>query len=200
MKLKSLLTISLFFSLAAKAQTTVQAWEKFFKNDRESSRSMFTKLAAQPQTADEANIGLCLLAEIDKPALEGFTYLNKVYQSSKNPQPYLFALWDGSANYSSNRKSAEQLEFYKGLTERKNTDGALAAMAWSLIGKHQQELKKYDLAKQAYAQLGELENWTITGEYENISTSGFDKTYDVLDHPELSATFKIGRASCRERV
>ncbi|PYF68993.1 tetratricopeptide repeat protein [Pedobacter nutrimenti] len=189
MKLKSLLTISLFFSLAAKAQTTVQAWEKFFKNDRESSRSMFTKLAAQPQTADEANIGLCLLAEIDKPALEGFTYLNKVYQSSKNPQPYLFALWDGSANYSSNRKSAEQLEFYKGLTERKNTDGALAAMAWSLIGKHQQELKKYDLAKQAYAQLGELENWTITGEYENISTSGFDKTYDVLDHPELSATF-----------
>lgn len=190
MKFKALLALSLLFSISLNAQTTVNnAWEKFFKNDRDASRNLFTHLAKQPETSDEANIALCLLAEMDRPTAEGFTYLNKLYSTSKNPEPYIFALWTSQANYSTTRKTPEQLEFYKSIAQRTDIDGTLSAMAQSLIGKHQEEVKQYELADKAYAQLGELENWLITGEYENISTSGFDKSYDVLNHPEITASF-----------
>lgn len=190
MKFKAIFVLSLFFSVTSNAQTTVNtAWDKFFTNDREGSRNLFTKLALQPKTADEANIALSLLADMDKPDSAAYPYLHTLYHTSKNPEPYLFALWGTSANYTSNRKSEKQLDFYNSLIQRKDLDGGLQAMAASLIGKHYEETQQYELADKAFSQLGELENWRITGEYENISTSGFDKSYDVLTHPELTAVF-----------
>ncbi|RZM25145.1 MAG: DUF3857 domain-containing protein [Pedobacter sp.] len=190
------LSLSLIFACCSigslQAQTsTKQAWEKFFQNDRNNSRKMFSQLAEKPATADEANIGLALLSELDRPYPEAFTFINKLYKSSTNPQPYLFALWGSpSINYNSGRKTPEQLEFLTSLANRTDYDGTLPAMASSLIGKHYETIKDYVKADQQYGRLGELENWMITGEYENISTSGFDKVYDVLDKPQADAMFK----------
>ena len=190
MKIKSLLILSLFFSLKLNAQVTVDnAWSKFLQNDRQTARNLFLQLAKNQKTLDEANIGLCLISEMDRPNLEAFAYLNKLYTTSKKPEPYLFALWDSPANYMGYRKSPEQMTFYNSLSQRKDIDGTLSAMALSLAGKHHQQNKNYETANKAYGQIGELENWLITGEYENVSTSGFDKPYDVIEHPELNATF-----------
>lgn len=190
MKIPSFLILSLFLSLKTNAQATVDnAWSKFLQNDRQSSRNLFLQLAKNPKTMDDANIGLCLIAEMDRPDGEAFTYLNKLYTGSKNPEPYLFALWGSNVNYLGYRKSPQQMAFYENLSARNDLDGALPAMASSLAGRHHQENKNYDMANKAYGQIGELKNWLITGEYENISTSGFDKSYDVIDHPELDASF-----------
>ncbi|MBB6499930.1 tetratricopeptide repeat protein [Pedobacter cryoconitis] len=190
MKIKSLLILFLFFSLKLNAQVTVDnAWSKFLQNDRQTSRNLFLQLAKNPKTLDDANIGLCLISEMDRPDKEAFTYLDKFYTTSKTPEPYLFALWGSPANYSGYRKSPEQMTFYNSLSQRKDIDGTLSAMALSLAGKHYQQNKNYEMARKAYGQIGELENWLITGEYENISTSGFDKSYDVINHPELNANF-----------
>ncbi|WP_316841303.1 tetratricopeptide repeat protein [Pedobacter gandavensis] len=190
MKIKSLLILSLFFSLKLNAQVSVNnAWSKFLQNDRQAARNLFLQLAKNQKTLDDANIGLCLISEMDRPDHEAFAYLNKLYTTSKKPEPYLFALWGSSANYLGYRKSPEQMAFYSSLSQRKDIDGTLSAMALSLAGKHHQENKNYEMANKAYGQIGELENWLITGEYENISTSGFDKAYDVIEHPELNATF-----------
>ncbi|MEQ7800523.1 DUF3857 domain-containing protein [Pedobacter sp. ASV1-7] len=190
MKIKTLLILSLLFSLKLNAQVTVDnAWSKFLQNDRLSSRNLFLQLAKNPKTRDDANIGLCLISEMDKPENEAFTYLNKLYTTSKKPEPYLFALWGSPANYLGYRKSPAQMAFYNSLSQRKDVDGTLSAMALSLAGRHYQEIKNYEMANKAYGQIGELENWLITGEFENISTSGFDKTYEVIDHPEQNAVF-----------
>ncbi|SMC86843.1 DUF3857 domain-containing protein [Pedobacter africanus] len=190
MKIKSLLILSLCLGTKLSAQVTVNnAWNKFFQNDRQTSRGLFLQLLKDPKTLNDACIGLCFISEMDRRNDEAFTYLNKLYTGSKKPEPYLFALWGSAANYSGHKKSAAQMSHYTNLTQRKDIDGTLPAMAFSLIGKHHQEHKNYELANKAYAQLGELENWLITGEYENVSTSGFDKVYDVIDHPELEASF-----------
>lgn len=195
MKLKLLILSLLCYTTTQAQSPSNAAWEKFFQNDRITARKLFTQLAAKPVTADEANIALSMMTDMDRPISEGFTYLDKLYKTSKNPQPYLFALWGDPSNYYNRLKSPEQLAFYKSLSERTDLDGTLPAMAVSLLGAHYESSKQLDLAKQSYGKLGELEDWLITGEYENISTSGFDKKYDVLDHPELSYNFvgKKGR-------
>jgi tetratricopeptide (TPR) repeat protein len=185
-----LLILSLLCALAANSQTNTNVgWESFFKNDRATARNFFTKLATKPANADEANVALCMMAQMDKSLIEGFSYLNQLSRTSKNPLPYLMALWSDPVNYSGKLKSQEQLEFYRKLSERTDVDGALNAMAFSLLGRHYEKSKQYEQADQYYSKIGELENWLITGEYENISTSGFDKSYEVLEHPELEFSF-----------
>ena len=62
-------------------------------------------------------------------------------------------------------------------------------MAYSAIGKHYESSKKIAEADKAYSQIGSLDNWEITSRFENISTSGFDKDYDVLSKPQDDARF-----------
>jgi tetratricopeptide (TPR) repeat protein len=75
------------------------------------------------------------------------------------------------------------------LASRKDVDGALNAMANSLLGAHYREKRQYEEAEKYFSKIGEIENWLITGEYENISTSGFDKNYEAINHPELNYVF-----------
>ncbi|WP_285055236.1 tetratricopeptide repeat protein [Pedobacter ginsengisoli] len=189
--MKFKLTFLIFLvALTAHAQTNLNiGWEFFLKNDHTNARSFFNKQTLNPATADEALVALAMIGQVDRPDAEGFSYLNKLAGTSKNPTPYLIALWSDPANYSGRIKSAEQLEFYRKLSTRKDVDGALNAMAFSLLGAHYQQLKQFKEADSYFANLGELENWLITGEYENISTSGFDKQYDVIAHPETNYVF-----------
>ena len=190
MKFK-LLILSILVSSSIQAQTNLNpGWEYFFKNNRTAARDFFTKAALKPAFSDEANVALSMMTEMDRPAKEGFNYLNKLSNTAKNPQPYLVALWSDLPNNASKIKTTDQLEFYKKLATRKDVDGTINALAYASLGSHFEEKKQYAEADQYFNKIGEIENWLITGEYENISTSGFDKQYDdVLSHPELNYVF-----------
>ncbi len=151
---------------------------------------MFTDAAKQPPTAEEALLGLSLLAHTDRSANESFDYFKKFCAVSKNPQPYIYALWTTpSVNDNYGKKSAEQLAFLRDLIAHKDYDGTVAAMSYSIIGQSFETAKKFDLADKEYKNIGSIDAWQIIGEFENISTSGFDKTYETLNHPEAGYMF-----------
>lgn len=105
MKFK-LLILSILVSSSIQAQTNLNpGWEYFFKNNRTAARDFFTKAALKPTFSDEANVALSMMTEMDRPANEGFNYLNKLSNTSKNPQSYLVALWSDLPNNASDRKS-----------------------------------------------------------------------------------------------
>ncbi|HTH83089.1 MAG TPA: DUF3857 domain-containing protein [Mucilaginibacter sp.] len=173
------------------AQTTLQnAWQAFFENKTESARSLFTKASAEQATAGDALLGLSLLAQMDRPATESFDYFKKFYLQSKDPQPYIYALWmTSSINETSGKKSDDQLAFFRELTQKKDYDGTVAAIAYSMIGNSFNSAKQSDAAAKEFAHIGSIDNWAISGEFENISTSGFDKEYPTLLHPEDKSSF-----------
>lgn len=187
-----LLSFSFLFYCSSYAQTNLKsAWESFLRNDIEKSKSAFKELAARPETANEANLSLSLIAELEQSNNEAFQYFKKFYANSKNPEPYLFALWRSPAINSSYAKiTPECLELMNQIAKNSSYDGSLTAMAYSVIGKHYQSAKKIAEADKAYAQIGSFDNWQVTSIFENISTSGFDKNYDVLSKPQTDAKFK----------
>src|SRR5690349_4380786 len=109
--MKFKLTFLIFLvALTVHAQTNLNiGWEFFLKNDRTNARSFFNKQTLNPGTADEALAALAMISQVDRPDAEGFSYLNKLAGTSRNPTPYLIALWSDPANYSGRIKSAEQL-------------------------------------------------------------------------------------------
>jgi predicted Zn-dependent protease len=186
-----LLSISLLCCLSVSAQNQFkEAWKSFLKNDTENAKKTFKELANKPETANEANLSLSLLAEMEEANSEAFQYFQKFFTTAKNPEPYLFALWRSPAvNDSYGKVTPATLALMNRIANNKSFDGSLNAMAYSVIGKHYQILKKLSDADKAHAQIGSIDNWQITSTFENISTSGFDKSYPVLDQPQATAQF-----------
>ena len=182
-----LLTFSIYLPVIAQ-NSIKNAWEVFFKNDRKAARSQFVELSKSPVTAEEALLSLSLMAELDQSGEQAFEYVDNYYKIAKQPQHYLAAIWGSYALNNSLNKSQKELALYNSLLT-KDFDGSLLAMANSKIGAHYENVKNYRLADQAYNKIRSIDDWLITGEFENISTSGFDKTYEVVDKPQLDAVF-----------
>ncbi|MCR8559260.1 DUF3857 domain-containing protein [Mucilaginibacter sp. BJC16-A38] len=180
------------------AQTNLQnAWQAFFDNKRDDARKLFTTATQQDNaSAAEGYLGLSLLAHMDRPSSESFDNFQKFCSKSKYPQPYIYALWSTeSVNPTSGKKRPEELAFFKSVAENKDYDGMLAAMASAMTGKHFEAGNQFDKADAEYAKTGALDKWQIAGEFENISTSGFDRKYDPIDHPEADAVFTTKRGA-----
>ena len=173
------------------AQSNLQnAWQAFFDNKRDVARTQFTQASAQGATAAEAYLGLSLLAHLDRPTTECFDDFKKFCEKSKNPQPYIYALWTTeSINSTTGKRTPEALAFLKAIAENNGYDGMLAAMAHQVIGGTFDSSGQFEKADEEYNQMGSINTWQITGEFENISTSGFDKKFEVVDHPESGAIF-----------
>ena len=185
------LSISLLLCLSVNAQNNFKsAWESFLKNDTEAAKKEFEELTKLPEFANDAYLSLSLLAELEQKNDNAFNYFQKFYLGGKNVEPYLSALWRSpSINNSYNKISAASLALMNEIIKNKTYDGSLNAMAYSVIGKHFKSIKKPSEAEKAFAQIGSIDNWLITGTFENISTSGFDKNHPPLSHPGMDATF-----------
>ncbi len=191
--LKKAITL-LFLLFAATnlfAQTNLQkGWQAFFENRRADAKTAFTRAVAQNESTGDALLGLSILSHGDGPALQSFNYFKQFYAQSKNPQPYIYALWTSpSINETFGKKLPEQITFLNDLATNKSYDGTIAALAYSMLGKHCETSKKTQEAVKEYANIGSIDGWAITGEFENISTSGFDKSYETLTHPDDTCSF-----------
>jgi tetratricopeptide (TPR) repeat protein len=189
---KSVILFALiFFFTNVYAQSNLKnAWQAFFDNKRDIARDLFTQASKQNETTVDACLGLSLLAQMDRSSSESFSEFKKFCDKSKYPQPYIYALWTTeSINGSVGKRSAEELSFLKSIAENREYDGMLAAMANSRIGANYEKEKQFDKADAEYGKIGSINNWQITGEFENISTSGFDKKFEVINHPEPGAVF-----------
>lgn len=173
------------------AQTGLKAaWTAFFENKRAEAKELFLKATQQTESAAEAQLALSLLAQVDDNAPVAFENFKKFYTQTQNPQPYLYALWTSlSVNRNFGKKSPEQLTFLRELTQ-KDFDGTLTAMAYTMIGQHYLKNKKAALGDKELINVGSVDNWAITGEFQNISTSGFDKTYATLSNAQDTSSFK----------
>ncbi len=189
--LRSWTFLFLILTGAAKAQTDpARGWKSFLQNDLSSAKTQFTEALKNPQERKDALLGLMLLCDNNTYLGESFSYFRQFYSEEKDPEPYVHALWfSGLLNSSDHKVRQEIMQFLQQLASREDAGGTLRSMAYSRLGKNYTDSKKFADAEKAFNKIGAIENWAVTGEFENISTSGFDKTYDVLKKPEMDAVF-----------
>ena len=184
------------FGLTSNAQGTSEAWKKFFENDRAQAYTLFTQAAnGNPSTAD-AYLGLSLLSSIDKSRDEAVKNFIKFYEKSDNPTPYLAALWGPLfVNGEREPKSSEEIAFLKKIAQSANIDGSLVAIANLALSKYLFQKKQKGYAEYA-DKAASISDWQLVGEFENISTSGFDKAYPPITQPGNDKPFinKYGAA------
>lgn len=168
-----------------------KAWDAFKKNDRDAALNGFKAAAADPATKEEGYLGLSLLYWEQSKSQEAFNNFMNFYKASANPYPYVYALWTTECLFSDyGKKSKEQLALLNTIIADPRANSTIKAMAQSMLGYHYESIGDFKKGLAEFDKLGTIANWQVVGTFENISASGFNKDFQVVQNPKSDAEFK----------
>ncbi|MCC6838345.1 MAG: hypothetical protein IT234_07395, partial [Bacteroidia bacterium] len=192
--LQSLIAVCLLLSTSIVNATNddlAKAWDAFKKNDRDAALNGFKAAAADPTTKEEGYLGLSLLYWEQSKSQEAFSNFMNFYKASANPYPYVYALWTTECLFSDyGKKSKEQLALLNTIIADPRANSTIKAMAQSMLGYHYESIGDFKKGLAEFGKLGTIANWQVVGTFENISASGFNKDFQVVQNPRSDAEFK----------
>ena len=156
------------------------------------ARSYFTAQLSG-NAAAQAALALSItesMLENSSGSVAAFIRFAELEKNDIRRNAYLDALW--SAGYA--EMGEGQLAFVEEQTA--NSYSRIGALANYALGEHYYFQGQHKKSAAHFSQLGVVDGWSVTGPFENISESGFDADFGVLDRPAAQATFtnKLGVA------
>ena len=186
----AILLVMAFCSLAKAESELEKGNNAFFNNQRKTAKTAYEKAILNQSEKAEAHLMLSLLASLGGKEAEAFTQFENFYTASDNPFPYLFSLWSTESVFGiSPKKSPARLKFFNQIISNPKANGTLKAMVYAALGEHYNTTNQAEKSKENFAKIGNIEAWSLVGEFENISESGFDKAHEPISKPEDNASF-----------
>ncbi len=176
----------------AQESNYAKAWKALNKSERQEAATLLTAAAKDNADFEDAYITNLYLQSFSGREDEINDFDKKFYSASKNPFPYIYALWFNSAVTGSYSKKNHDYQFdiLDRIISDSKAPGELIAAANYQKGAHYLFSNNFSKAQKAYDEIGSIRNWQYTGPFENLSESGFNKEYGPLTHPEPAAKFK----------
>lgn len=169
-----------------------EAWNALNKNDRAMAKELLQKAMKEDATAEDAYITNIYLASYNGKEGEIEDFESRFYKKSSNPYPYIYSLWFNKAvlgNYGK-KTSPRQLSLMDKLIADQNAPGTIVAAANYQKVMHLIFAGEIEKSVSYGEAVGSIQNWQLTGPFENLSESGFYKNYGPESHPEPEAVFK----------
>ncbi|HKK39226.1 MAG TPA: DUF3857 domain-containing protein, partial [Cryomorphaceae bacterium] len=168
-------------SIQAQSESIKNAWDLFEQDKLKESKKAFEELLDTPE-APRAHLGISLVnAALGSEGL--FYHYDQFYKTAENPEYYINALW----SFDAGQRTEEEVLFLESVAA--NSKGTLKAKALQNLGYHYRSSGKMKKAGEYFNQIGAIEKWNLIGDFQNISESGFDKDFGVVDHPEADYVF-----------
>ena len=182
----------LFSNLLLFANDYDKAWEALLKNDRKQAIVYLEKALKDPVTATDAYITSVFLKEFEGGKMANGQFRELVLDKVKDVNPYLFAMWFNDAVLGQYGKKTvkSQLELLEEVYKRNDINGSLKAASKYVLAMHHLNSNQFEKAKPEWLKVGGLGDWQLVGPFENLSGSGFYKSYGPLEHVEATANFK----------
>ncbi|MCO5234711.1 MAG: DUF3857 domain-containing protein [Chitinophagaceae bacterium] len=178
----------------AHAQTNFykEAWNALNKNDRTAAGELLQKAMSVEVTAGDAFITNIYLQTYNGRQAGIKDFESQFYRKAGNPYPYIYALWFNKAVLGAyGRKTYPwQLSLMDKLLTDKKAPGTLVAAANYQKVLHLVFSGEVEKSAPYGEAVGTIQNWQLTGPFENLSGSGFYKECGPEQHPEPGAVFK----------
>ncbi len=193
----ALLMTTTLVAQAGGAAIMQAGWQHFYTNNYAEARKSFLEASNSSETKAEAHLALALTSSMIKGQKDAFQQFQAFYDASENPDPALFALWsdDDVLGFYGGKLPEEKVLFLQKIVDNPKTHGTLKAMANLALGKHYRAAKDFKKAEAYNNAVGAVYEWSLVGEFENISGSGFDKPYAPIAHPEADYEFTNKKGS-----
>ena len=191
-----LLTAFLFLALAGTTALHAQlnplqtGYDLLADNRVREARTYFSEQLSG-NAAGQAALALSITESmLENPAgsVAAFIRFTELEENETRRNAYLDALWSAGRS----EMGEQQLAFVEKQTS--NPYSRIAPLASYALGEHYYFRGDRKKSAAYFSELGAVDGWAVTGPFENISESGFDADFGVLDRPAATATFtnKLG--------
>lgn len=184
-----------FISSITVGQSFTEAVSLLHQNKRAEASNAFSTIPSTDNQFGDARLYLALLELDNGHADKAFEHFNQFFKQSSNPYPYTYALWNTGLFEGQELNGDPVFEFLKNLVNDSRANNTLRAMAADKVGGRLTRANKIAEAKKWYATISDVKNWASVGGFENVSASGFNKDFGVLQHPEPTHKFTNNRGA-----
>lgn len=169
-----------------------KAWQALNENKKTEAAQFLSQAINDPASYEDAYITNIYLKTYNGNENTINDFAKSFYTKSKNTYPYIYALWFNDALLGQyGKKSYDyQLKLIDQLIADDKAPGTLVSAANYQKGMNFLFSANFKKAQPCYDAMGSIKNWQYAGPFENLSQSGFDKTYGPVEHPEPDAKFK----------
>ena len=173
------------------AQSTYEnGWTAFNANDLDEARADFKRATSDNASAADAFLSMSIVNTIDRNDASAFESFVQFYSLCKDPNPYLYAMWyDDNVLGSDRLLTKNRIKFFNELIKGGKLNATMLAKTQFAMASNLQAQGKFDKSDELFAQVGSIMTWQFAGNFENISGSGFDKSWDAITHPESDYEF-----------
>jgi len=181
-----LLSVSICFS-----QDINQAMELFSQNKRTESMNMLKSLVSDKKAGNDALLALTVQEIDNEHSEQALIYFMQFMRRHPDPYPYAYALWNkGIFNLQSSPARDTLKSLMNFILNDPHANATMRAMAYTNLANRLMNENKVSASKEIYNKLGDVHNWSTVGVFENISSSGFNKDFGPLQHPETGYDFR----------
>ena len=183
--------VSLVMPVFAARDNYNQAWKEFNENNRDRAREYFEKaVQSEPESKSEALFSLVLLDWFESKDKDAFIRFQEFYQSADNPYPYLYSVYFLPFMSPKQGLSSTEVVFFEKIVNDPKMHGTLKAMICEKLGEYYTSRNDFQKSKQVFEKMGVIFRWQVLGGFDNISGSGFDKDWGVLEKAVPGSKFK----------
>lgn len=168
-----------------------EAWKALHRNDRKTARTLLQKAMQDPSTSVDAYLTYLSLLTFEGKEGEDQDFMAKVYQKVPDANPYLFAMWFNECVYGNyGKKKPYQLRLLEKMMKDPAINGSLKSAGHYVKAMHHLFGNEFGDADKEWNQMESAgPMWQLAGPFDNLSGSGFHKSYGPLEHPEADASF-----------
>lgn len=190
MKKISLSLFSIALTCSAFAQSYTHAISLLKENKRNEARKELHEVVSSDKDKADALLALCIMDADDENYLQGFHDFKEFFAVSPNPYPYVYSVEkDGIFGSGECVYNDEVIEFLEKLSQDPKAGATIQQSALDQVALKYRRHRDFKKAAECYKQIADIGNWSSVGVFENVSGSGFNKDFGVLQHPGADYTF-----------
>lgn len=160
------------------AQSDVdKAWTAFSDNNRVAALGYLNSALTADSTDKRALLTLTLYYATQMDDEKSREYFFRFLRHSDNQYPYIYAQWLQTAIYQGAQNTKAVRDMYQSVIDKPDAQGLLRVMANGQMGDYYQRIKDFDKSAEYYKGINSIDEWMVTGPFDNISASGYDKVF-----------------------
>lgn len=122
-------------------------------------------------------MGLAYLYGLQGKEADAWETFKHILETADNPYPYLFSAWSMVRQmHNQDRIEPDVVGFWEKLAEKQTRAGCCApwpTSSWRLL----RETRRVGKVSPVLLAINAIDQWMLSGPYDNISASGFDKVF-----------------------
>lgn len=158
-----------------------KAWTALDNGDVPSAINLFEKALKDKETKPSAQLCLALLNSLNFQEEKASKYMMDYHREVKDPYPAIYALWEYEGVAGSNgKKSDYQRKLLEQILADPRNKGKLDAAITYVKSADKLLSMEVDSSFYYADQVKSLEKWSMTGPFDNVMNSGYNKDFGVV--------------------